>query len=118
MEVALLLLALIALLGFVRWDLRRIERSAVPTEVARSPRTFESTKWLAYFGLALIGAMAAIDQALHPPAPPFTGKWSFLWRALHESFGAYGPAGFSALVAIAFSAAAFLQRRRMVRREK
>jgi hypothetical protein len=100
-----LLLALVGLLIFVRWDRKRMENST-PEPLAREAledgsKPKEPQYWKLWFGLALVSGFLALASFVNPPRPPFTGKYSSLHVFLHESMGPNGSAyGYSAFAGV------------------
>jgi hypothetical protein len=106
-EVALLLVALLALWLFVRIVQRRIEScKPVPLSETALKRGFIpglASGWMPYPGVTAICALTAIGGVLAPEAPPFTGRWSGTRALLYELFGPYGWSALFALAAAAFA---------------
>jgi hypothetical protein len=108
MSILVGLLALLALLAFVVWDRKRIERSPPTTSSASGCDPNASAKWQALAAISAMSSLAAITHALSPHQPPFSGRLSSLYSFIFSAFGQYGLAGFWVLVATCFAAYAFL----------
>ena len=107
--VGLGLLALVAFFFFVRWDQRRLlSRDLPPNREAleRGELSGLSLRPLAYLGIALMAGFLATMQWLNPYTSRTTGRWSFLWNALYDTLGMYGPALFTSVFAAGFAWAA------------
>jgi hypothetical protein len=57
----------------------------------KKPFTGEETAYV-WWGLGACVITLGISNWLTPPAPPFTGRWSWLAAWAHHAFGTYGPA--------------------------
>ncbi|MDR0775356.1 MAG: hypothetical protein LBE81_01780 [Azonexus sp.] len=56
-----------------------------------------------------LGALSLLMGGMHwsnPPEPPFTGKWSWVYRPLYEAFGSQGIPAAELLVGALFIVAA------------
>jgi hypothetical protein len=111
MFVVLGIAALVALLAFVVWDRRRIQRAPVrplsreALSKGWSPQPL--LVWPFWAGLAFVAASLAVIELLAPSQPPFKGRWSTLEFALYSSLGTYGIALFWSAVGVALSVMAF-----------
>lgn len=111
MELALFLIAILALWLFIRIDQRKLgEKSDKPLDRINFlhgyiPGLAES--WLRSTGCSLFCAISAMSYYFKPLAPPFTGKWSPVRQLLYSVVGPYGAAlAFTAgAVIFAFAAA-------------
>lgn len=72
-------------------------------------RPFSPTeKAAAWAGLGLCFVILGMSNWLTPPAPPFSGRWSWLYVSLHEAFGPRGvPLAMFAIGALFVVAAVF-----------
>lgn len=107
---------LLAFLVFVVWDSRRL-RNAKPRPLAREvlnrgflPKGLVA--WHFHLGLGGVLALLAFAEWEQPTAPPFAGRWSWLYQGLFDILGARGLLAWWALLAGLFLAyGVFLFRR-------
>lgn len=104
MEVLILLSLLVLFWVYISWDKDRVEAQAKadakhrPRGTEASPRAVITMPSL-FVAAASLGAMAAI-LAIQPPAPPFSGRLSWITALLYSLFGKYGPAATTAALAL------------------
>ena len=75
--------------------------------------TEKANAW-AGFGIVLLAM--GMSEWFNPRQPPFTGRWSWVFRSLHDSFGAHGMA-YGWFVGGAFFLFAAIATRMKMRRE-
>ena len=107
LQVAVLLVALLACWLFVRIGQRRIDDRKYPplskTALRDGFTPGLSSAWMTYAGVAAICALSAVGGVLMPEVPPFTGRWAGTHALLYELFGPYGWSGIFAMAALAFA---------------
>lgn len=117
------MLLLLALAVFIILDSRRLRRER-PEALSREtmargflPRGLVAWRFCLGFGGVL--ALLAFIEWEKPSAPPFTGRWSWLHRALFEALGVRGLFAWWALMAALFLAygVVLLRRERSARHE-
>ena len=96
MPVLFILGTLVALLAFIAWDRRRGTGGAVKplprSALAKGWSSSQAGKWQVPGALSLVTASMSILEWFEPSAPPFAGRWSFIYSFMHSTFGAYGRA--------------------------
>ncbi len=97
--------ALLALLGFIAWDRRRIA-NAQPAVIGKE-KLLSGTNLRAngFAAVSLMAAVMALSEYLQPSVPPFAGRWSFVYE-FANTIGPLGPILFWAFLATAFVVAA------------
>lgn len=109
---------LLALAVFIVWDSRRL-RAEAPERLPRArlkrgflPRGL--VRWHAYLALSGVLAVFSYIEWAQPSLPPYTGRWSWLYRALFDVLGERGLLIWWALWALFFFGYGVL----LLRREK
>ena len=105
MAIVLSLSALVALLLFIGWDRRRMDRPAAfqPKPFERlSDGLFKAKQTVRFsLGLALVFVALAASALFTPSHPPFKGPWSWAREVLYANFGPLGEVLFWSAVAVA-----------------
>lgn len=105
-----LLLALLALWAYVRWEARQFKSAPVaPIERSRMERGYKpegTAKWQIYLGVGAMAALLAFSEWQAPSRAPFTGRWSALKSLVIEALGGSGLLVIYVAVSSAFLVAA------------
>jgi hypothetical protein len=121
MEIALLLVSMLVIWLFIRYDQKRLREKPKPLEHSKLENGYIpglSVKWLGYAGGSLFCAISAALSWFKPITPPFIGKWSLLRQFLHSLLGQYGVALVFATTGVFFAYAAVMAYRKITTQKK
>lgn len=98
----------LALLAFMVWDRRRIERPNSPPAIRGEGQLEASQKWKFLAGLGCVAAALGAAEWMNPKLLPFSGRWGWLETLAHSHFGQGGIAWIWFAASAMLFAAAFV----------